>query len=273
MYEYGQKLIVTNDIDYTDEYDNKLSFKKGTFLLFVNIYQENTENEELQLAPFDDEYNTFYIPSSLAKQNIKDYLEYYQEQFSHLNPDHVYFGQLTDMSKFVMIENGEKVLYEKIGEYVTKEGTKYNAIRMPTFSSEHYWIMDNIDTYENKNFCYFEQDQKTDNNKGWDNDRFIPPLPLEVNDYFVKFPRMLDVLESCFKKESLSAELLDVYKNYREYKADMDNGWQHPESILITQVLEMVAEEREKLEHDRIMAEINRETEQFRQALIKKRFK
>lgn len=168
MYEYGQKLIVTTDIDYKDEHSNQISLKKGEVLSFVDSYEEDTDREEWKLAPFNDEYNTFFLPSIIGKQHIKDYLEHYQEQFSHLNPDHVYFGQIQEISKFVMIENGEKVLYEKIGDYVTKEGITYNAVRMPTFSSDHYWIMDNISTYEDKTFHYFKQDQKTDNNKGWD---------------------------------------------------------------------------------------------------------
>lgn len=273
MYEYGHKLIVTNDIDYTDKYEKKTFFKKGTILFFVDIYEENTDKEEWKLSPIAEQYNTFFLPASVAKQNIKDYLEYYQEQFSHLNPEYVYFGQLYETSKFIMVENGENVLYEKIGEYVNSEGLKYNAVRMPTFSHDNYWVVDDINTYKNKTFAYFDQDHKTENDKRWDNKVFIPPKPLAVNDYFVQFPSMLKVLEYAFEKTELPEDLLTVYEKYKKYKFQKSESWQEPEDIPITQVLELVAQ-KQKEDHDaNIMAEINRETEQFRQSLIKKRFK
>jgi hypothetical protein len=277
--------VVLSTFKVPPEYngDPEIILEKGSVWEKNYILEKNTPNETWIMCA--NNINA-HISVELMKSHFKNSFLVYQEKFSHLDPNGTYFGQVEpdETHTFSIIENGQEVEYKKINEYIDSEGKKYNAFKSlnpnkSTFNS--YWEIDNIDDYENKEFVYFDDTQQL--HDGYTlpcylgeeplEKCFIPSEPIKVPEYFIQYPKMLEVVDYCFRNKPLTSELQKVFDDYTSYKDHMDDCWQHPKDIAITEVKPIIKEQFKQSERDKIMDEINYETEMFRQELIKKRLK
>lgn len=200
--------------------------KEGEHLL---LERKGKEEEEWE---FVHNGRVVFVPEELVNKNLKIHSDLYQEQFSHLDKNHLYFGQLDRGSEFVIEENGMKVSYYKIGEYTTQGGSKYNAVR-----EQQYWEADNADEFNIANMAFFKEDhliekdynfrtqpdyQNLDGTYNFMKEnafKFIEPI--KVCDYILEHPKMLDVIECLFQGRQLTPDLRKVYT---DYKGDMERS-------------------------------------------------
>lgn len=272
MSKYGDIYINLKDIIVEHDDNKEFLLTKDTKLFFVYIHNEPYGNKQWVFYLDENLQNRVFIPEHLVKENIKNYFLYYQEQFSHLDQNNSYFGQVLESSHFVLSENGEKNYYEKIGEYITKEGIKYNAVKMPKFSNDYFWVIDDEEYYKDKEFCFFKPDQKIDTNLWYMDKYFKIPKPIEVSELVLEFPDMLEVIECLFKKQNLK-ELRVVYENYHNRLVEAEEFWHSFDSIPITEVQTKIEENKKAAQRQQILNEIEKETAQFKQNLINKRLK
>lgn len=263
----------------------EITLEKGSVWELGHMSSKGTPKEEWELYLGN---KSVYVPISMVKSHIKSRFYEYQEQFAHLDPDSIYFGQIKpdEVNTFSVMENDEEVIYKKIDEYIDSQGNKYNAFKSTnpeknTFNT--YWSIDDIEDYKNIEFVYFSPEQKihdgyTDYLAHYHADEyggkcFFAPDPIKVPSYFIDFPKMLDVVDYSFRKQPLTTELSRVARDYKWYKTDMENRWQECEHITISEIKPKVKEIIQQSEDDKIIQQINYETELFRQELIKKRLK
>jgi hypothetical protein len=270
--DYTNTHIVVNSFTFNDD-GEEISLEKGSLWELYDKYCEGKPDEEWVLY---DGTRRIVVPIALVNGNIRHYWTYYQEQFNHLDKDKNYFGQIrvhNDID-FCIIENGEKVFYRKIDEYEDSEGKKYNAFKYLNPRHDCYWSIDCLEQYKDKEFLYFEPDIEVETNWNYfGKKQFYPPVPIEVNTYFLRYPKMLEVVDYCFRKQPLTPELEKVFEEYDDYKCQEAECWSSPESLLITQVKPMLEQKAKEEEEARIMSEINRETELFKRELIRVRLK
>lgn len=275
MPHYGEILINKYEVTVDYQGNPNFVFQPNSLFFFVQCLNENTIHEQWILRLEHDEGEGLFFDGEFAKETFVNHYKHYQEQFSSLDPEKSYFGQVSTFGKFILEENGNRNIYEKIDEYTTPDGIiKYNAIKMPLSSHDNYWIMDKEETYLNKEFFYFEPDKQIDSNvHHFGYEKFKPPKDIEVSELFVTYPKMLEVLECFFKKQPLSEELKAVYQSYKDDTYDAMELWLDLKEFPIIQVLDRVKELKIEQEEAHIMAEIERETALFKQDLIKKRLK
>jgi hypothetical protein len=276
--DYENTYIVINAFTVNEDGEDIHFEKKSLWKLAQKYCEEDQQLDEWVFIKFDDDdyMERFIVPIALIRQNIRHYWTYYQEQFDHLDKDKNYFGQINVAMEpyFSIIENGEKIFYRKIDEYTDSNGKKYNAFKCLNNKFDSYFSVDNIKYYADKEFLYFEPNLEINVNcRHVGKKQFYPPVPTEVNEYFLLYPKMLDVIDYGFRKIPLTPELQKVNDDYCRYKCDKEQYYQSPESMLITQVKPKLEEQAREEDEARIMAEINRETEQFRRELIRVRLK
>lgn len=203
--------------------DPPTTVKQGEILLFIKKFEEEYE------FVHNDRY--VYVTEECLTKNLKIYSDVYQEQFSHLDKNHLYFGQLNVNDSFVLENNGVKDTYYKIGEYTTKDGKKYNCVK-----NQEYFEADNVDEFNINNITFFPEDFLIEKNykfiisrdeEGLDGTyNFMKPKafkfvePIKVCDFIINHQKMLDVIECLFQGKELTLELKNVYTNYKE---DMEN--------------------------------------------------
>jgi hypothetical protein len=270
-------------LDYWEE--EKITLEQGSIWEIDHIIDKGTPEEKWK---FQLGNKNVYVPLSMVKTHLKSMFHEYQEQFAHLDPNSIYFGQIRpdEVNNFSVMENGQEIFYKKIDEYVDSKGKKYNAFKStdPTkTTSDSYWEIDDIQDYENKEFVYFSPEHKihdgyTDYFAYYHADEyggkcFHAPVPIKVPSYFIDFPKMLDVVDYSFRNEPLTPELAQVANDYKWYKNDMEERWQVCEDIPISEVKPIIKEKVIQTERNKVMDEIDYEVEQFRQELIKKRLK
>lgn len=198
--------------------------KEGDHLLFSRKLDDEWE--------FVHNDRCIDIPLEIVNSNLKIHSDLYQEQFSHLDKNHLYFGQLDCNSQFMIEKNGIKEVYYKIGEYTTIGGTKYNAVK-----DQEYFEADNADEFNIRNMAFFKEDSLIEENYPFrispDEEhldgtynflkekafKFIEPI--KVCDYIENYPKMLDVIECLFQGRQLTPELKNVYE---QYKGDMERS-------------------------------------------------
>jgi hypothetical protein len=274
MQNHQDKLIIVSTITVHDDYnEQRITLEKGSFADLNYKNNEGTQDEVWHIHT--DKNDSVYVPISLVNIGIKTYFDYYQEKFAHLDKTYSYFGQLYPTCYFTIEKNGEKLHYQKIDEFITSDGQKFNAVQSASALAKDYWIIDSEESYDHKDITYFEPDTRIEFNKFFnhDNEFFLPPNPIEVSEHFVKFPGMLEVIECFFKREPLTPELRKEFDDYKEYESEQSDRFASWEDIPYTEVKPLVEAEIREREHARIMAEIEREVSKFRQELIKQRFK
>jgi hypothetical protein len=266
--------IVTSTFTIDD--GEEITLEKGSVWELHDKCREGEPSEEWILSK-GDYVSQVYVPVALANKHIRHYWTYYQEQFDHLDKDKAYFGQLRPhyVSDFSIMENGQEVFYRKIDEYVDTEGKKYNAFKYLNTRQNSYWEIDDIDDYEDKEFLYLAPDVEITSKSlfSYGEKYFCPPTPIVVNEYFLLFPKMLDVVDYGFRKQPLTPELRKVFEEYDNYKSEQENYFQSPEDLLITEVRPRLEEKLKEEEEARIMQGINREVELFKRELIRVRLK
>lgn len=265
MVDYQNACIVTSSFTFQE-----ITLEKDSIWTLYNQYHEAEDDWQL----YKDEQEVD-IPIELVNQHVKKYWDYFQEKFAHLDKDKTYFGQLYSGHSFSIVENNNKVAYEKIDEYIDSNGKKYNAFVYPNAQYDNYFSIDDIENYANKKFVYFEPDVSVESYcLNYSKEKpFYPPKPIEVNEYFILYPRMLEVVDYGFRHELLTPELQKVFEEYDDYKSEEEGYWKHPDSMLITEVIPRVQEKIKEEEDAKIMQEINYEVEQFRKELIRVRMK
>lgn len=225
--------------------------KEGTHLLFSRKTQEDWE--------FVHNGRYVYITEQVVKDNVKIHSDLYQEQFAQLDKSHLYFGQLDRSDSFIVKENGLDIIYYKIGQYTTQDGVKYNAVR-----EQPYWEADNVEKFNISDMRYFQEDYLIEKNYNFrisaDEQhldgtynfmkakafKFIEPI--QVCDYMIYHPRMLEVIEYLFQGKQLNQELKNVYT---EYKSDMNHeenrmgGFFETDDIALPDLLERIKEEKQ----------------------------
>ena len=217
--------IATNRFEVKADYDDQppTMIQEGEYLLFSRKLDETWEFV----------HNDKYIEVSLeiVKKSLKIHSDLYQEQFSHLDKNHLYFCQLTRGDQFIIEKNSVKEVYYKIGEYTTKEGIKYNSVK-----NQEYFEADNADEFDINNMAFFKEDylikkdykfrispgeEHLDGTYNFMKEKAFKFIePIKVCDYIVNHPKMLDVIECLFQGRKLTLELKSVYT---EYKEDMQN--------------------------------------------------
>lgn len=247
--QYDNYIAMAN-FEVKGDYDDEPAkiVKKGEQLLF------NRKCEDSWEFVHNDRY--IYIPIDIVTEQLKIHSDLYQEQFSHLDKDDLYFGQLCRGESFTLIENGIAVEYYKIGQYTTQECVKYNAVR-----EQPYWEADNADKFNFSNMAFFKEDYLIEKNYNFSVNvieenldgtynflkaktfKFIEPI--QVCDYVAHYPKMLEVIECLFQGKALNTDLKNVY---REYKTNMDNeenrmgGFFESEDIPLPDLIEKIKE-------------------------------
>jgi hypothetical protein len=235
--------------DYDDEPPKVV--KKGDQLLF------SRKDEDIWTFVFNDRY--IYIPIDIVTEKLKIHSDIYQEQFSHLDKKHLYFGQLCRGESFTLIENGMPVEYYKTGEYTTQQGVKYNAVK-----EQPYWEADKADKFNFSNMFFFKEDYLIEENYNFSfsqDEQYLDGTynfmkakafkfvePIKVCDYVVNHPRMLEVIECLFQGTQLNTDLKTVYT---EYKTTMDHeenrmgGFFEAEDIDLPDLIEKIKENKQ----------------------------
>lgn len=270
---YKEKFIVLDRIAVEDTYCTPLTLDKDTVLLFIYTTEDRPGKRIWVFQEESDEYEDtqIVITEDVLKTSLETYSAHYQKKFSRLDPSKSYFGQLRTNASFSLTEGNNRDFYLKIDDYINSEGVVINAYKLLD-SSDTYWRIDDQETYSNKEFLHFDLDQPIVCNSWLRTNEFNMPKVASVNEYFVDFPEMLDVVESLFKKEQLTPELQKVYDNYDEFRRDRAE-YDEPCYYAITSIPALIKEKDERMERERIMGEIEAEVRKFRSKLMNERLK
>lgn len=267
-----EEMILIKNISTTDEDGDNVELKTGTVLCFRHISCENTEDENWHFSLANDYYGPrFIVPSNLAKQYIKNHLQYYAEQFSQLDQEVSYFGQVKNGSFFSIKNGNTKSTYIKIGEYLAKNGVKYNAAKVLN-NKDFSWQPDVEESYQDLEFVYIELDQPiVENLHNVEKAKFIPPQPMKVCELTVEFPKMLEVIDSFMHHQELSIELREIYRKYNNQKLAAFSDYQEYNNIYITNVVKIIEKIKVEMEEAVIMRQIEKEVSVLREKLIAER--
>lgn len=191
------------------------------------------EKEKFYKCKFNNQF--IIVDEKDIKIKCKNMMLLYQEQFSHLNKNSVYFGQLENGKRFFIEENGQTKYYQKIGEYTDRNSDTYNVVQLKDYRK--YFNPIELEDYNNVVLGYFNDDIKIDsqyetNYEGiierekFENNFFKPPMSLKICESIVEEPKMLEVIEYLFSNKELTPELMKVYDDYHEYRnEELDLGY------------------------------------------------
>lgn len=215
-----KKYIVTSQLNFTD-YNKKMHIlEKDTLLICNNPKTTGPWRFE------DDSGTILYIPEELVKSHIKNFLEVYQEQYSHLDKNNRYFGQVNFDTNFSIEENGITRYYRKIGEYMTSEGIKYNTVEGNNINV--YFDATEIEHYKKVKFTYFNNEDIVEKNYQfgqYEVTDFYPMESIKVCEYMREYRYMLEIIECFFSKIPLPKPLYEYYEKYQQAASnDIEEG-------------------------------------------------
>lgn len=207
--------------------NNGISLKINQFDELELKHYTIDNNQKFYKCLYND--NWIMIPEADFNKSFKVMIELYQEQFSHLNKEYSYFGQISIGKSFIIEENGKTKYYQKIGEYITRNGNKYNVVELKNYNK--YFNPIEIEDYSHVVLEYFENDKiiNTEYSTNFEGiikkekseeKRFLPIQSLKICESIVYDEKMLEVIDCFFSNKELSIELQEVYKKYQEYKEE-----------------------------------------------------
>lgn len=261
-YKDNQFIVTTQFSTLTD------TFAEGTVL---NLLQKNSDTWN-----FSTEDNRILIMNPHFPNNyIKNTNDHLAEQFKILDEKRLHFGQLPLDETFFL----DGHFHTKIGSYTMYEGTEneivINTVKQPV--GERLFDIDNYDSFKNSSFLFIEdnfviaEEYITYHNP---KKEFVPLEELQVSEYYVLFPKMFDVLASFFEKKELSPALQIVFDEYEDHiDNEAECSWKTPEYFAISQIKEQIKLQGINEHNQEIMQQIELETQQFKQNLMKKRLR
>lgn len=230
-----------------DQFDKEIIIEKGTVLESYDPFspQEADSDKSFYLPTnYHTNVSTIVVPPEIIRKNLINKLDLYQEQFAHLDKNDLYFGQLNLNSSFELEKDHLVQHYQKIGEYITSEGIKYNAIQLPPEKDYYYWEPSDREDYEDISFVYIPEETLITKNHSfyYDLDKmFNPPNFIEIDKEVIKYPDMINIIDKFISKQKLTKEEELVYEDYSDHIRYLD---------------EMFCGTDEKLPWDKLIQEI-----------------
>lgn len=248
MEKYKNEYIITSTFSFEDYYGKKWTLEEDTWLK----YRGHQEGAYWHFGWVNGK--SIFIPENLVKSHIRNYLELYQEQFSHLKQNNLHFGQILFEAHFFIEENGHKRFYQKIGDYITANGDKYNAVEGKKESI--CFTPSNIEDYSKVKLVYFnDQDIIKSNYKfsKYENQSFLPIEPIKVCEYVTHERRMLEVIECFFSGKELTQELNDIYEKYEENRSwdeEQSQGFTSHQDKPLNEIRDEIIDDMKKYNKD-----------------------
>lgn len=233
-----------------DQFDNDITIEKGTVLESYDPFtpQEVDSEKSFYLSTnYHPTVSMVSVSPEIIRENLKNKLDLYQEQFSHLDKNDLYFGQLNLNQSFELEKDNGTQYYQKIGEYITSEGVRYNAIQVPPEKADYHWEAADREDYEGISFVYIPEDTLIEKNHSfyYEMDKiFSPPDPIEVDKELIKYPDMINIIEKFITKQKLTPKEELVYENYSshiDYLEEMCCGTD--EKLPLSELIEEIKKE------------------------------
>lgn len=218
MKNYDNIYIAAQTFDVKNR-TNDLTITKGEYLQLQSVFN----NYGLEQCLYNNTY--IYVDKNDVEENCKNIVEAYQENFTHLDKNHLYFGQINKEEIFVIGHEGKTKYYQKIGEYITSQGKKYNAVEVPDTMT--YFDATEKESFEQCRLTYFKQTDLIKKDEFTTKEALIFNLgeAIDVCEYLVNSPRMLEVIECFFTGQDLTQELEVIYEKYHEDRSwDIEQG-------------------------------------------------
>lgn len=213
MKKYDNVYIATQNFELKNKFTN-VTITTGEYLQLESIFN----NDGFQRCLYNNTY--IYINKQLIDENCKKIFDAYQDNFTNLNKNHLYFGQINNQEYFVIESEGKTKYYKKIGQYTTSQGKTYNAVELNEVTD--IFDITKKESFETCSLTYFKLTDiiKKDEFKEKQVRLFNFEEAVDVCEYLVNFPRMLEVLECFFTGQALTEELEDIYEKYHDDRID-----------------------------------------------------